>query len=179
MPFHFKDRNFGKSKIGPEYIKNTLLYIMKARLQEIFKNRIFKFLVVGSVGAFVQLSTLQIWRLLFPFQLAFFLAIEGAVISNFIFNNFWTFSDRKLQSKQYFSKFLQFNLASGGSIIIQQLIAFLGEMYLGLFDLFTLPIINFTIDTGTMYAVVGILIGMFWNFFAYSKIIWKKQNKAH
>jgi len=52
-------------------------------------------------------------------------------------------------------------------------------MYLGLFDLFTLPIINFTIDTGTMYAVVGILIGMFWNFFAYSKIIWKKQNKAH
>ncbi|OGJ37811.1 MAG: hypothetical protein A2383_01845 [Candidatus Pacebacteria bacterium RIFOXYB1_FULL_39_46] len=179
VPFHFKDRNFGKSKIGPEYIKNTLLYIMKARLQEIFKNRIFKFLVVGSVGAFVQLSTLQIWRLLFPFQLAFFLAIEGAVISNFIFNNFWTFSDRKLQSKQYFSKFLQFNLASGGSIIIQQLIAFLGEMYLGLFDLFTLPIINFTIDTGTMYAVVGILIGMFWNFFAYSKIIWKKQNKAH
>ncbi|MFH2118631.1 MAG: glycosyltransferase family 2 protein [Candidatus Paceibacterota bacterium] len=178
VPFHFKDRNFGKSKIGPEYIKNTLVYIMKARLQEIMKSRIFKFVIVGGVGATIQISTLQLWRLMMPFQFAFFLAIECAVLSNFILSNLWTFADRKLKPAQYPAKFLQFNLASAGSIGIQQLIAFLGEMYIGLFALFTLPIINFSVDTGTMYAIVGILIGMFWNFFAYSKIIWKKKNKA-
>ncbi|HEX9817530.1 MAG TPA: glycosyltransferase family 2 protein [Patescibacteria group bacterium] len=175
VPFHFKDRTLGKSKIGPEYIKNTLVYIMKVRLQDILKNRIFKFAMVGGVGAFIQLTTLQLWRTLFPFQLAFFLAVECAVLSNFILSNIWTFSDRKLKPRQYPIKFLQFNLASGGSIGIQQLIALLGETYLGLFDLFIVPLINFTVDTGTMYAVVGILVGMFWNFFAYSRIIWKKK----
>jgi len=40
-----------------------------------------------------------------------------------------------------------------------------------------LPIINMDIDTGTMYAVGGILIGMFWNFFAYNTFIWKKGKK--
>ncbi|MBT4124142.1 MAG: glycosyltransferase family 2 protein [Candidatus Pacebacteria bacterium] len=175
IPFHFKDRTFGKSKIGPEYIKNTLEYIMKVRLQDLLKSRILKFVIVGGIGALTQLTTLQGWRTIFPYQLAFFLAIEGAVLMNFILSNLWTFSDRKLKPTQYPAKFLQFNLASGGSILIQQAIAFLGETFVGLFALFTLPIINLNIDTGMMYAVGGILIGMFWNFFAYNKFIWKKK----
>jgi len=177
IPFHFKDRTFGKSKIGPEYIKNTLEYIMKVRVQDLLKNRIFKFVIVGGIGALTQLITLQIWRGMFNFQLAFFLAIECAVLMNFILSNLWTFADRKLKPGQYPGKFLQFNLASAGSIIIQQIIAFLGETYVGLFALFTLPIINMVIDTGLMYAVGGILIGMFWNFFAYNTFIWKKKKK--
>lgn len=175
IPFHFKDRTFGKSKIGPEYIKNTLEYIMKVRIKDLLKSRILKFAVVGGIGALTQLITLQIWRSFFSYQLAFFLAIECAVLMNFILSNLWTFADRKLKSTQYVGKFLQFNLASSGSIIIQQIVAFLGETYVGLFTLFTLPIINLTIDTGMTYAVGGILIGMFWNFFAYNTFIWKKK----
>lgn len=176
VPFHFKDRTYGKSKMGPEYIKNTLEYIMKTRVKELFKSRIFRFAVVGGAGAMVQLLTLQLWRQAVPFQLAFFLAVECAVLSNFILNNAWTFSDRKLKPTQYPLKFLQFNVASGGSILIQQAVAFLGENFIGLFGLFTLPIINFTVDTGTMFAVTGILIGMFWNFFAYNRFIWKAKS---
>jgi len=100
VPFKFVDRTIGESKLGAEYIKNTLLYIMKVRLQTILSNRIFKFAVVGGVGAMVQLSTLFFWRKLFPFQVAFFLAVECAVVSNFIWNNLWTFSDRKLKTIQ-------------------------------------------------------------------------------
>jgi len=177
IPFHFKDRTIGKSKIGPEYIKNTLEYIMKVRVTDLLKSRIFKFVIVGGIGALTQLLTLQGWRLVAPFQLAFFLAIECAVLMNFILSNLWTFSDRKLKAKQIPAKFVQFNLASGGSILIQQIIAFVGETFVGLFTLFTLPIINMDIDTGTMYAVGGILIGMFWNFFAYNTFIWKKGKK--
>lgn len=175
VPFHFKDRTHGKSKMGPEYIKNNLMYIMKLRLNDLLRNRIFKFVMVGGIGALVQLTTLQLWRGVAPFQLAFFLAIECAILSNFILSNIWTFADRKLKAGQYPAKFVQFNIASAGSILIQQAIAFVGESWLGLFALFTLPIINFTVDTGTMYAVTGILIGMFWNFFAYSTFIWKKK----
>lgn len=187
VPFHFKDREWGSSKIGPEYIFNTLRYIMKVRLEEIFKSRIFKFVVVGGVGALIQLSSLQLWRQLIPtginwgiittFQIAFFASIETAIVSNFILSNLWTFADRKLKAKQIPGKFLTFNLTSGGSILIQQVIAVLGEKFIGLFPLYTLSAMSYrlTLDTGTMYAVAGIFLGMFWNFFAYSKIVWRKK----
>jgi len=173
VPYHFADRTEGVSKIGPEYIKNNLIFIFKVRIQEIINHRIFKFAFVGGIGALVQLGSLMLWRKAFPYQLAFFLAIETAIVSNFLWNNLWTFSDRRLALPQVPAKFLQFNLASAGSIVIQQAIALIGEFAIGLFTLFTLPIINLKVDTGTIYAVVGILIGMFWNFFAYSKFIWK------
>lgn len=175
VPFNFNDRTIGESKLGPEYLKNTLLYILKARFDEIVTNRIFKFAIVGGIGASIQLITLALFRQLFFYDLAFFLAIECAVLSNFLLNNIWTFSDRKLSLVEFPLKFIQFNLASAGSIVIQQIVGSGGRALIGLFVVFTLPILNIDIDTGAIYAVLGILIGMFWNFFAYSFFIWKKK----
>ena len=179
VPFHFIDRVEGKSKIGPEYIKNTLTYLMKVRAKELLENRIVKFAIVGGVGALVQLIALQLWRMIFSteanFVIASFLAIETAIISNFILSNTWTFNDRKLKASEIPLNFLKFNLSSGGSILIQTIVAFVGSRTIGLIDVMTLPIINMVIDTGMIYTVIGILIGMFWNFFAYNTFIWKKN----
>lgn len=178
IPYHFKDRVVGVSKIGPEYIKNTLLFIFKMRIKEIMRMKVFKFAVVGAMGALIQLTTLTLWRLVVPYVFASFLSIEIAVLSNFLINNIWTFSDTKLQVSQMPLKFIQFNLASGVSILIQLTIAFLGEKFIGLITLFTLPIINKPIDTGLVFAVIGILVGMVWNFFAYTNFIWKKPKSV-
>lgn len=184
VPFQFVDRTIGKSKLGPEYIKNTLMYIFRARIKALLEKRVIRFIIVGGIGALTQLTALQIFRALIPefnsgiissFLLASFLSIELAVLSNFILSNSWTFADKKLDTTQYLSKFLQFNLASVGSIIIQLLIAFIGKTFIGLHLLFTVPFINMRIDTGLLYAVIGILVGMFWNFFAYNMFIWKKK----
>lgn len=183
VPFKFVDRTDGESKIGPEYIKNNLMFLFKVRLQELINNRIIKFGIVGGTGTLVQLLFLQIFRFVLPeiqmgfvtqFLLATLLSIEAAIISNFILNNAWTFADRKLKRQQILSKFAQFNVASLGSLGIQLVVAFLGERFIGLFDLFTVPFTSIMIDTGLVFAVVGILIGLFWNFFAYSFFIWKK-----
>ena len=135
--------------------------------------RFVKFAVVGGIGALVQLTSLQLYRSLVAFQLAFFLSIESAVVSNFILNNLWTYKDKRLSMAKVPIKFVQFNLASGGSILIQQVIGFMGEKFIGLRDLFILPIVAIGVDTGMVFAVVGILVGMFWNFFAYNRFIWK------
>ena len=179
IPFKFVDRTIGVSKLGNEYIKNNLLYLFKVRGKEIAQNRIFKFVITGGIGALVQLLSLFLWRAILPYELAVFMSIETAIVSNFIFSNIWTFSDRKLKASQYPSKFVQFNLASGGSILIQVVIAFLGKNLIGLFELFRLPAVQAVIDTGMIYAVVGILVGMFWNFFAYTTLIWKKPTESH
>ena len=174
VPFVFRDRTEGHSKLGPEYIFNTLRYIMKVRISEILNNRIFKFLVTGGTGTLVQITALYFYRMGLGYQLANFLSIETAIVSNFTLSNLWTFADRKLSAIQIPGKFLQFNLASAGSILIQMLIAFLGEKFIGLLPLFIVPIVNIHVDTGMIFSIVGILIGMFWNFFAYSKFVWKK-----
>ncbi len=179
VPFKFKDRVIGNSKIGPEYIKNTLLYLMKVRIKEILAMRIVKFAMVGAFGALVQLTALQLWRIIFSsernFVLANFLSIETAIVSNFIWSNLWTFKDRKLKSSQIPLSFLTFNLSSAGSILIQTVIAYLTAHTIGLQPVFVLPIINYLVDTGVISAVIGILLGMFWNFFAYNTFIWKKK----
>ncbi|MEN8252810.1 MAG: glycosyltransferase family 2 protein [Patescibacteria group bacterium] len=184
VPINFIDRTIGESKLGAEYIKNTLIYIVKVRIQEIIKNRVFKFAFVGGIGTLVQLLSLIIFRAILPefswffwtkFLLATLMAIEMAIISNFIWNNLWTFSDRKLKTSQIPSKFIQFNLASLGSVLIQLVINSSGEFLIGLHDLFKLPILGFMVDTGLIFAITGIIIGLFWNFFAYSKFIWRKK----
>jgi len=179
VPFKFVDRTIGVSKLGKEYIKNNLIYLFKVRGRELANNRLIKFAITGGIGALVQLLSLSVWRLFLPYEMAVFMSIETAVISNFLLSNLWTFADRKLRASQYPAKFIQFNLASAGSIIIQLVIATLGKNLIGLFDLFRLPIVQITVDTGMIYAVIGILVGMFWNFFAYTTLIWKKPKQRH
>jgi len=175
VPFHFVDRTVGESKMGMDYIKNSLIFILKVRLKDIMSNRLFKFVIVGGMGAAVQFVALAIFRHLLPYQLAFFLAIEVAVLSNFLLSNLWTFADRKLEASKMPAQFVKFNLASAGSILIQQVLALAGAHFIGTnVPLFTLPIINLVIDTGMMFAVVGILVGMLWNYFAYNTFIWRK-----
>jgi len=175
VPFVFRDRISGKSKLGPEYIINNLRYIMKTRIQEIFKSRIFKFLITGGTGTIVQIIALYFYRMGLGYQIANFLSIETAIVSNFTLSNLWTFSDRRLLVVQIPGKFLQFNLASAGSILIQMIIAFMGEKFIGLHTLFIVPIAGINVDTGMTFSIVGILVGMFWNFFAYSRFVWKKK----
>ncbi len=180
IPYHFVDRTIGQSKMGPEYLIKPLLFIFKMRIREIIQHKVFKFAFTGGIGALIQLVSLQIWWALFGFaepqyELSNFLSIETAIFSNFLINNFWTFSDTKIEMSDAPKKFIQFNLASAGSIIIQMLIAFLGKKFIGLFTLFTLPIVHFAVNTGTVFAVIGILVGMVWNFFAYTRFIWKTK----
>jgi dolichol-phosphate mannosyltransferase len=175
VPFYFRDRTEGSSKLGPEYIFNTMRFIMKTRISQIMNSRIFKFVITGGTGTLVQIVALYVYRMGLGYQLANFLSIETAILSNFTLSNLWTFADRKLKAVQIPAKFIQFNLASAGSILIQLAIAFMGEKFIGIHSLFILPVINIDVDTGMIFSMTGILIGMFWNFFAYSHFVWKKK----
>ncbi len=179
VPFAFIDRTIGQSKIGPEYLKNTLVFIFRIRIEELLAKRVVKFALVGGVGAMVQLVSLQVFRSLFGseqwYELAVFLSIEMAIVSNFVLNNVWTFSDKKLETKQIPAKFLAFNLSSFGSIVIQLAFAAGGKAWIGIVPLFTLPFTSLVIDSGLIFVILGIGLGMIWNYFAYTRLIWKSK----
>ena len=169
IPNRFDERRYGRSKIGSEYVKNLLLYLTKQTI--INPPRILRFVIVGGVGFVVQFIVFRLLRSLdLRPSLATIFSAEIAIISNFIWSNLWTFAERKVTTvSQFISKFFQFNLTSIGSILIQAGISEAGTRVFGIKHL------ALNINTDDVYLIVGILIGMIWNYTMYSRVIWRKK----
>lgn len=168
IPNKFADRRWGKSKIGSEYVKNLLLYLIKQTI--INPPQFLKFLIVGGIGFIVQFTAFRLFRG-FDFRpsLATALSAEIAILSNFFWNNLWTFAERKLTTfKQIVFKFPQFNLTSLGSLVIQAIISEIGTRTLGI------RYLALGINSDDVYLMIGILIGLVWNYTMYRLVIWKK-----
>lgn len=171
-PIKFHEREAGDSKqefanISKNDFVDTLTVVSKIRWQK--SGRLIKFAVVGVIGFAVQTTVFEILLFLnlpyasLPFN-ATALAAEAAVASNFIGSNFWTFADRKLQLSQIPLKFAQFNLGSLGSIAAQWITVRIGTYLFG--QGFWPVHISY---------VIGIGIGMIFNYLVYSRVVWKKR----
>lgn len=146
-----------------------------------------KFLVVGTTGFIINtLVLISGVRIGFKPSIAGPAGAELAIISNFILNNFFTFSDRQLSLAAVPAKFIQFNIFSLGSVLIQFIFLRTGEAIFGLekfkkpFPLprfvYKLPLISILTKKFTAYLVFycfGVGVGLIVNFLIYSQIIWK------
>lgn len=78
--------------------------------------KLIKFLLVGGLGLVVNSLALyvlhQLMRL--PLVAASLLAVELAIVNNFLWNDRWTFGRNKLSLRRFF----QFNLVSCGGLVI-------------------------------------------------------------
>ena len=169
-----------ESKQDTECIKDNLINLFKARSKEIVNHQIFKFLCVGGIGALLQLFSFSLLfyglglnAYYFGQLIATAIAIEAAIISKFFLNNSWTFKERKLCKNQYCEKFIKFNLGSLGSVFVQLFINYFGSLIFGITPLFT--VLGLTIDTAIIYQMIGIVVGLFFNFVIYNKVIWPKK----
>jgi len=165
VPFHFTDRQYGISKIyAAEYIKHVIRYVVTDRWEWFIHGSFGRFCVVGGIG-FVINTVLLLVGVKFGLHPSISAAIgaECAIISNFILNNSWTFHERKITGKKKFLKFLQFNVTSVGAIIIQSSTIWIGTTLLGMSFYF-------------MFYILGVGIGLVWNYIMYSRVIWKKHS---
>lgn len=161
IPIQFNSRRTGKSKINSlQYILNIFSYI--------FLNSSFiKYTIVGGIGFLIDfgISFILIENVHFKLWLATIISTESSIISNFLFNNFWSFSHKKLEHnlKSYLPSFMKFNVVSSGSILIQtlgvQLLAvFFGRKWWYVYKVF---IIAFVIIP--------------YSYILYNKFIWKEK----
>lgn len=164
IPFHFTDRLYGHSKIAPaEYIFNIYKYIALTRMTELTQWSLFKFAVVGTIGFIINTVILELFVHigLHP-AIGSAVGAEIAIVSNFIFNNAWTFGDRRVHGTRVIPKFVQFNVTSLGALIIQTASVWAGTVLFGKPAYFA-------------SYIAGVLIGLIWNYTMYSKVIWKKH----
>jgi len=168
VPVTFKERKFGKSKIGLNryYIRDIVEYVKSSLLIRYDRSQsFFRYLVVGVTGFFIQTIVSKIMVLFWINPgIAVSIGAEGAIISNFIFNNSWTFSHRKITGARLFHKFCQFNLVSLGSIVIQGAVVFLGTQLFGRESWFIFMVLS----------IIFIVIP--YSYFVYNKIIWRSQS---
>jgi len=167
IPLKFGLRTLGESKISGQTASDILKTVIFLRFKQ--NEKLIKVMIVGGVGTIIQMVFFNIFRLKMHLSLAQNLAIELAVVSNFTLNNIWTFKDHKFSIKEFFklvAGFVKFNLASIGSIIIQNVILLLGIKLLGR---------SFLIENSLV--VVGILIGLIWNYLMYTRVVWKTHKK--
>jgi dolichol-phosphate mannosyltransferase len=121
-PIEFIDRKVGYSKFPKNNIYESLKVVILLRYYEL--KRYIQVCLVGLVGMVTQLILFNILRRIHvPAVLANFTGIEFAIITIFILNNIFTFRDYKITRhhglKQILTKFIQFNLFSAGSILLQ------------------------------------------------------------
>lgn len=165
VPFHFTDRLYGRSKIAPfEYIKNVLAYVGVSRIQELIHGSFGKFAVVGTIGFIINTVVLVgLKKIGIHPAIGSALGAECAIISNFFLNNAWTFQDRKVTGKRKtFGKFIQFNGTSVGAIVIQSVTVYIGTLIFGI------PAYFYSY-------IIGVGFGLIWNYWMYSRVIWKKS----
>ncbi len=162
VPIQFTDRLYGHSKIAPaEYIKNIFMYLINARIHEITHGPFGKFLVVGTIGFIINTVVLELLVAAGTHPVVGSAAgAELAIISNFFLNNFWTFQHRKIATGNMVAKFLQFNGTSLGALLIQSGTVALGTLLFGL-------------GAYRLSYILGVGLGLIWNYTMYSKVIWK------
>ena len=165
IPVIFKERKLGLSKIGFNryYIRDIFEYIKSSLLIRFDRSQRFvKYAIVGVVGLTFQtlVSKLLIGIHLDP-SISVSLGAETAILSNFLMNNYWTFDSHVISGLRLIRKFIQFNAASFGAVVIQGFVVFVGTSLFGKGAWFF----------SMLFAIVFLVIP--YSYFVYNRIIWK------
>jgi len=110
VPVEFVDRTRGETKLGLSDIVEFMLNAWWIRFER--SKTFLNFSAVGAIGVVVNLvSFTMLLKLGMNKFLASPLAIEVSIITNFLLNNYWTFSQRDMNDKIHI-RGLKFNAVS-------------------------------------------------------------------
>ena len=155
IPIEFSSRQGGDSKLAFRDQIEFLLNIPRLGFRNL--EDFIKYSLVGVSGVFVNLGLYLFLTRYYEISelVAPLIAIESALISNFILNNFWTFGKRITQSRIRV-KFVKFHLVSGFSALINY------SAFLTLFLVFGLYDILANLIGIGLAAIVNYLINSNW-----------------
>ena len=161
VPLEFASRTKEKSKFNPKEMIATFKVAIILGIKD--KQRFIKFGTVGFVGYLVNAFGLFFFgRYSLPEWAIWAAATEVAIISNFTLNNLWTFKQEKIEGvKKLLLKFLQFNLTSGGALLIQTFFGTIGVKIFG------------TQYRQLLLPFIIVFLVLPYNYFMYNAVIWK------
>ncbi len=165
IPLQFGLRTAGESKITSNTAKDILRTVILCRWFDKTTQKFLKFGIVGFIGYLVNASTLWYFaKSGLREWLAWLLSTELAIISNFTWNNLWTFKEEQFKSPlKVIQKFLQFNFTSAGALGIQTVTGSILTLLLG--------------GQYRQLVLPGVIVFLVlpYNWLMYNRVIWKKK----
>ena len=161
VPFIFEDRSSGRSKMKARQQIDYLRHIFSLMRRKGELVRFLKFIGVGLSGTIVNLGILRLVNALTNWSgyVALVPGIEVSIITNFLLNDFFTFSDRRTGNmKSFFGRLLRYNLVALSGAVINYAIAA---------GLFTVGLNIYLAD------FIGIVVAFLWNYFFSTVWAWK------
>ncbi|OGD86214.1 hypothetical protein A2Z23_02000 [Candidatus Curtissbacteria bacterium RBG_16_39_7] len=184
VPIIYTDRRVGHTKIQiTKYIFELLRFLLTIRYRK--HTILVKFLIVGTIGFIVY--SIFMWLFydspFLPFMpqknavwgfwrfshadlrifISSIIAIEAAVISNFLWHENWTFKER-VKKGRFITRIWQFHIISIGSPLIQLTSVNILTPYFGFPWLIS--------------SAIGVLIGLVWNYIWNTRVIWRGKGAA-
>ncbi len=161
VPIHFADRRHGISKINAiQYTVQTLLYTFT-------HSSFVRYVLVGISGFSIDFGVsyvlIEHWHA--ALWLATLVSAEMAITSNFIWNNFWSFSYKRLEAtpSTIVTKFIKFNIIASGSLAVQAvgielLAALFGRQFWAIYK-----------------ALIIVFVVIPYSYYMYNRVIWKEK----
>ncbi|MEG3977072.1 glycosyltransferase [Microcoleus sp. herbarium8] len=160
----FQERQEGESKVtGKQYIE-YLRHLLILRFARWPMGKFLRFGAVGFSGVFVDMGVLYVLREILNWELtrSLILAAELAIISNFFWNDWWTFGDiskRQPGMKQRLKRLLKFNTICLMGLILNVLLVNVMFNFLGINEYLA-----------TLIAIAAVTL---WNFWINMKLSWR------
>lgn len=159
----FQERQEGESKVTSKQYIDYLRHLVRLRFTLGPIARFFRFGLVGFSGVFVDLGVFYLLdELGLELTRSTMISAEFAIISNFLWNDFWTFGDisrRQPGKRQRLKRLLKFNLVCLSGLVLQAIIVNL---------LFNILGINKYVAK-----IMAIIVVTLWNFWLNLKLSWR------
>ena len=160
VPYTFTERKQGSSKLKGKVIAEYAYQVLDNYWYR--WNRIIKFLIVGASGILINEGGLILLSGFIPLPVASAVSIELSILSNFTWNDRWTFQSHDLSFDHWYQRLALF-----------QIVCVVGGL------------INFGILTALVYLVgidyrianlIGIALAFIWNYSMSKKVTWQKKS---
>jgi dolichol-phosphate mannosyltransferase len=165
LPYHFRNREAGESKLDSHVVWDYLMLLLDKMIGHMIPIRFAAFALVGCSGILVHVFVLS---LLFKGQKLGFITSQliatlVAMTSNFALNNVLTYRDLRLRGWQWLRGWLSFTLVCSLGVLANVGIA----SYL------------FKMNTSWLLsALAGVVVGAVWNYAMTGVYTWKKPTSG-
>jgi dolichol-phosphate mannosyltransferase len=165
LPYHFRAREAGQSKLDNAVLWEYLLMLIQKWVGPMIPARFIAFSIIGASGVVVHMLVLWVaFKLIgISFLVAQSVAAVVAMTTNFVFNNLFTYSDMRLRGWDLLSGWFSFVAACSVGALANVGVAS------WIFEAHSLWVVS---------ALAGILVGAVWNYAVTAVYTWKRPKAA-
>ncbi len=164
LPYVFKPRLHGESKLDSTVVLEYLLLLLDKFVGRILPVRFLLFVMVGALGAIIHLTILGVFHIVHgkTFWVSQVTASLFAMVLNFALNNLMTYRDKRLRGSKLVTGFFIFVLACSIG-------AFTSAQVGDYFFVRNVP--------WWLSGLLGASIASVWNFAVSSQFVWRRRSK--